>query len=650
MKINMYLSKTLGFLLLFATSCSLLASPTNQETLQSLLHSLDYIAVDYPGAVVNGVVQDEGEYQEQIEFSAQMLELLKRLPDVPERKQVQHQLQLVQQGIAERKPGQQVAELCRQASATLIKVYNVKIAPRKAPDVQVAAQLFQSQCAQCHGETGFGDGPQGRGLEPPPINFHDTERQSQRNIYSLFTTITLGVEGTGMASYKQLDESQRWALAFYVSNFFASDAQRRQGEKLWNNGKGRNLITDLSQLTLLTPEEIKQIAGEEGLAILAYLRANPQQLVPASADALATTRRKLANSLESYAQGNTTRAYDQAMSAYLDGFELTEGHLKTVAPQLRKQVELSMAKFRQAIKNGQPLETLKQLHRHILKQLDEVQSVLSDASESATITVLSSMLILLREGLEAILVLAAIGAFLAKADRSHQFNYIHLGWISAVLLGVATWVIAQHYIDFSGANREIMEGIAGLLASAMLLYVGFWLHSQSNARQWKKYLHEKLDKQLTKGATWGLVFVAFIAVYREVLETVLFYQTFWLQSAPGGHRYIVIGFLIALVSLIVLAWLIFRFSVRLPFRVFFLVNAALLFVLSMVFAGKGIVALQEAGKLSATPVKFPEIDLLGVYPNMESLALQGLILIIGAIWWLMQRNKKSGDEGKPKTA
>ena len=626
-------------LLLLALSSTAPANddPQVQATVQALLHSLDYIAVDYPGAVQNGVIQDKGEYTEQREFAAQMLQQQARLPQTPQSAELQALLMKIRDAIDTQRPGEEVATLCRQAATGLIAAYGVSVAPRKAPSLALGARLYQAQCAQCHGSEGRGDGPQAAGLEPPPVNFHDHERQDLRNIYSLFATITLGVDGTAMASFARLDEEQRWALAFYASNFLSNDAQRRRGEQVWRQRGGLGLITDIKQLTLLTPAEARAEAGSDGEALLAHLRADPEQLTPAGKDAVRLSRQKLAVSLQAYREGDHEKAYELAMSAYLDGFELAEGQLKTVAPQLRKAVEASMAVYRQLLKSGRPLAVVESQYQTILAQLDQAQTVLAEAGESATLTLLSSMLILLREGLEAILVLAAIAAFLAKADRVHHLRYVHIGWISALLLGIATWLIAQHFIDIGGAGRELTEGIAALVAAGMLLYVGFWLHRQSNAEQWQQYLHGKLSQQLTTGRLWGLVFIAFLAVYREVLETVLFYQAFWLQSTPEGHRHIVIGFVIAAALLVAIAWAIFRFSVRLPLRPFFRANAILLFVLSLVFTGKGIAALQEVGYLRRDPVSFVEIDLLGIYPNAESLGVQVLILLLASVWLLRQR-------------
>jgi len=126
-----------------------------------------------------------------------------------------------------------------------------------------------------------------------------------------------------------------------------------------------------------------------------------------------------------------------------------------------------------------------------------------------------------------------------------------------------------------------------------------------------------------------------------VFETVLFYQALWLQTGNGGQSMVVLGFVVAAVVLVVLSWLIFRFSVRLPLRLFFAINSVLLYALAVVFAGKGIAALQEAGKLPVTRIEFPTIDLLGIYPNLQALGLQ-VTLILAAVAVLVLSRRRPG--------
>jgi high-affinity iron transporter len=145
----------------------------------------------------------------------------------------------------------------------------------------------------------------------------------------------------------------------------------------------------------------------------------------------------------------------------------------------------------------------------------------------------------------------------------------------------------------------------------------------------------------TGGRTlWALSLLSFIAVYREVFETVLFYQTLWLQAGASGQHMVLGGFFAAALGLVLLSWLIFRFSVRLPLRLFFAVNSALMYLLAVVFAGKGVAALQAAGKLPMNGIDFPRIDVLGVYPNLQSLGLQ-LVLVLVAVVFLVLNQRAS---------
>lgn len=477
-------------------------------------------------------------------------------------------------------------------------------------------------------------------FDPKPANFHDEERQSQRNLYSLYSTITLGVNDTAMQPYSLLTDQQRWALAFYVSQFYATSDDLAQGKRIWETGKNPSKIKTLKQLSLLTPDQATREGKEDARLELLYLRQYPEVIISQlPTEALQISINKLTDSLNAYRNGKNDLAYELAASAYLDGFELTEGALKGVAPDLRKHVELNMSDYRHAIKNEVSVEALESQYDTLINLLHEANQRLKKSDESISVILMSSILILLREGLEAILVLASIAGLLVKANRSHHMGFVHAGWITALLLGMGVWYAAHHFIDISGMRRELAEGIAALIAAGMLLYVGFWLHNNANAHRWRQFIHGSLKNTAGKKALWGLAFIAFIAVFREVLETVLFYETFWLQSTPKGQQFIIFGFFIALFLLVAISWLIFKLSLKLPLRKFFIVNAGILFVLSLIYSGKGIMALQEAGKLSSNPVPFIEIDLLGIYPTMETLMLQGLILVAGISWIVYQRKQ-----------
>ena len=375
--------------------------------------------------------------------------------------------------------------------------------------------------------------------------------------------------------------------------------------------------------------------------MLAWLRSNPAGLVIKESP-LAFSARLIDESLARYREGKPELAYELAVTAYLEGFELVETGLATARPTLKQDVEREMYAYRNLIKSRAPEAELVSATGRIATLLREARTLLEGASLSPGVAFTSSLVILLREGLEAILLLAVVVAFLVKTGRRDAIKYIHVGWSTALLLGVVTWAVAAYVVNISGASRELTEGITALLAAAILLYVGFWLHNKLQAQRWKEFIETRVHGALNDGTLWSIALVAFIAVYREVFETVLFYQTLWLQAGAGGQHMVLIGFLVAAAALVVLAWLIFKFSVRLPLRLFFAVNSVLLYLLAVVFAGKGVAALQEAGKLPVSSVNFPTVDVLGIYPTLQTLGLQALLVIAAVVFVLMGRRKTAG--------
>lgn len=610
------------------------------DSAQTVLHALDYVAVDYPGVVQNGAVLNQDEYTEQREFVLQVRKLIAESPVVAEKPMLQQRADELVAVIEAKHPGEEVKQLCAQLASAFVTAYQVVIVPIKTPSVAVGETLYQRNCIGCHGAEGFGDGPAGARLTPPPINFHERERQEQRNIYSLYSTISLGVAGTKMRAFAELNEEERWALAFYVSNFLATSEDRMRGEQLWQSGKGREMIASLAALTQTTPESINRQFGSDGVAVLAYLRKHPEVLPQSQAKSSAPldiARDHLAQSLEQYRAGHPDEAYNLAVTAYLEGFELAESGLRVGAPELKTTIEQKMGAFRQSIRDRVAVNDVTMQLLEINRLLAEAEAKISKKEFSPTAAMGSAMVILLREGVEAILVLAAIVAFLNKVGRQSEIRYIHIGWIMALILGGVTWAIAKYLVSFSGASRELTEGVMALIGAAMLIYVGFWLHNYSHVKRWKGFIHDQVSTVLDKGTMWSLVLVSFIAVYREVFETVLFYETLWWQVDESGHAYVFAGFAIAAALLVLVAWLLFRYSVRLPMALFFRVNAALLFVLAVVFAGKGVATLQEAGKFAVNPLNIPQVEFLGVYPTLQGVGLQLALVMLAVGWMLFSR-------------
>ncbi|NNJ97069.1 MAG: c-type cytochrome [Gammaproteobacteria bacterium] len=624
------------FLTVLWLACWPLSSlAADDDPSQRLLQMLDYVGVDYPPTVDNGQIIDPVEYAEMEEFSGEIVALLQQMPERPGKKILIANAAEIQNNISQRLHGDDISRLTQALKSALISDYNIVVGPTKLPDMTDVQALFESDCASCHGVSGHGDGPLAKGMEPQPGDFHDLSRQYTRSIYDLYNTITLGVPETPMVSFAHLSEEQRWALAMLVSRFTISDDQRAQGMQLWQQGTLRNQFTELADLTgssYAMVEEWVQLEGkpgEQGVAVLAYLRSNPEELQISDHAALDTSIAMLASSVEHARNGDREAAHSAALAAYLDGFELAEPSLVVVDKQLKLAIEKEMISFREATKQGSVAD-LEQIQGVLVSLLKQAKSALNTTGLSSGAAFMGSFVILLREGVEAILVLAAIMAALIKTGRREAMRYIHIGWISAVLLGIVTWWIADNLIQVSGASRELTEGIAALAAAAILVYVGFWLHNASNSKRWKQFVEHKVGSAMEGGTLWALAVVAFLAVYREMFETVLFYQAMWVQIDSGSEQAFLLGIGAALALLVVLSLLIYKAGIKLPIKQFFQINAILLFLLAVIFTGQGIAALQEAGIVSTSMLNFPRIEVLGVYPTAQSLGLQLLVLIIGA--------------------
>jgi high-affinity iron transporter len=638
-------SKLLFFIVFLTVHWPLVSQAASEDPSQRLLQMLDYVGVDYPPTVVNGEVVDQVEYAEMQEFSAEIINLLKTMPEHEGKNILLANAEQVRDGIGRRVNGDDISRLTQALKAALISNYNIVVGPKKAPDMSNVQALFESNCSSCHGLTGYGDGPLAKGMEPPPGDFHDMSRQYTRSIYDLYNTITLGVPETPMASYAHLSDEQRWALAMMISQYSVTDEQLAKGRTLWQQGALRAHFRELPNLTgtsYAMAADWAQIDGkpaEHGSAVLAYLRTDPQQLDISDHAALDKSIAMLATSLQLAQQGDRKGAHSAALSAYLDGFELAEPSLVIVDKQLKLAIEKEMIDFRETAKKGSA-EELEQIELRLVELLNEAKETLNTTGMSKSAAFFGSFIILLREGVEAILILAAIMAALIKTGRREAMKYIHIGWISAVALGIITWWVADNLIQVSGASREVTEGVAALVAAAILVYVGFWLHNASHSQRWKQFVEHKIGNAMQSGTLWVLATVAFLAVYREMFETVLFYQAMWVQIDNSSEQSFMLGILAALALLVVIALLVYKAGVRLPIKQFFQINAILLFLLAVVFTGQGISALQEAGIVSTSLLNFPRIEILGVYPTAQSLGLQLLVLILGA-GLLMYQKKAS---------
>ncbi|MEO8732895.1 MAG: cytochrome c/FTR1 family iron permease [Flavobacteriales bacterium] len=617
----------LSFLACCVHLCAFAAQGSDEQA-RTVVHMLDYVSVDYPAFVKDGHVLDTSEYAEQQEFAQQVVELLEALPKSQGGPDLLAGARNLQKHIADKADGVDVAALATALRGDVIRAYGVTVAPKQLPDIADGNALYIAHCSTCRGPTGSGDGPQAKGLDPAPRNFRDATAMDLRSPFGLYNTISLGVEGTSMMAYGALSEAERWDLAFHVAGIRSKPDQIARGEELWNQDVGADEFKDLRTLVTATPSDVKKQHGPDRVAVLAYLLAHPEAIHVDAPSPLAITREKLQAVLEAYRQGDPANARQLAISAYLEGFELIEAPLDNVDAPLRKQTEHEMMALRSTIASNAPSDSVAASIGRINSLLDHADEQLSGDALSPTAAFFSALLILLREGLEAILVLAAIIALVLKTGRRDALPYIHAGWITALVLGFITWLVARYAISISGASREMTEGFTALLAAAMLLYVGYWLHNKSNSRAWHRFIRDKVDAALGKRTLWTLAGISFLAVYRELFEIILFYETLLSQAGPEGQHAVLGGIGAAAILLALIGGAILKFSVRLPIGPFFAATAGLLALMAIVFTGNGVAALQEAGVLQATLVRFISVPLLGIHATAQGLIAQGFALAL----------------------
>jgi high-affinity iron transporter len=635
-------------LLLIAFSASPLWATDEAKRILALI---DYIGGDYRNAVQGGKVLNSDEYQEMSEFSARSLDLFRQLKSAEgDKAAVEKDLTELVAHIKNKSGEDTVPELAQQIKRRLIKTYNIATHPKALPSYASARMLYLENCAQCHGEGGKGDGPGRESMNPktpPPANFTDAELMAGLSPFKVYNTTTFGIDNTAMASFAALPDDQRWQLAFYVMALRFSAAAVNTGEA-WLKGKTPPAdLTSIATLATSSDDDLtekikKSFPGALVNEMLAYLRRG--LLEKKSTDPLLIARTLVGEAATIYSQGDREKAYQKAIESYLDGFEMAEPALFAKDASLGRSLEAQFTQFRNSIRQGVSNEEIQKQRLAIETGLDQSAQMLGETSDFASYyAFLNSALIILREGLEAALILAAIIAMLRVMGAAHAVRYIHFGWILALFAGVVTWLAAQTVLTFSGQHRESMEGFISIFAAVALFYVGYWLHTRSEARRWQSFIQDKVQNVLSSKSILALVGISFFAVYREAFEVVLFYQALWLQN-DTSHNAILFGFGAGLVAMLLATFAVFKLGLRLPLKYFFAATGTLLYIMAFIFAGTGINQLQAAGWVPATPLDFPPaVPLLGIYPTMETLAMQGLLLcaFIATLFWMGHERKKA---------
>lgn len=573
---------------------------------------------------------------------------------------------------AAKKPPATIEPLNQRFAAALGSEAALEL-PRKPINVAAGERLYQADCASCHGPRGMGDGSLAASLNPKPPAIGTASTMADVSPATMFRKISVGVIGTAMAPFaSKLTAEDRWNIVMYLGSLRSTPQQIADGEGLYTQGcvechgvTGLGDGTVARSLSTLPPElgsfawqaerSDSQLvaavsAGMPGTpmppgshltpgqvrSIVAYLRTlpmRPQAVVAATTGADSGSAHAAANaalslleqSLTAARNGRLSEAGDRAFDAYI-AFEPIETPARARNPGLVSTMERLFADFKGAIR-GNDIRGAERARDAIDINMGRVLE-LTRPTGSASEAFFQSLLIILREGFEAILVVGAVVAFLLKTGHRERLRSIWMGVVLALVASGLTAVVLRTVLSAIPASQEIIEGLTLLVAVGVLFSVSYWLISRVEAAKWQQFIREKVNTALEHGGGRALAFVAFLAVYREGAETALFYQALFNE---GSHVVLPIslGIVTGFAGLAIIFTLFYRFGVRIPLRPFFSVTSVLLYYMAFVFTGKGIKELQEGNAIPITTIHgFPTVEALGLYPTWQTVLAQMVLLAL----------------------
>jgi high-affinity iron transporter len=471
----------------------------------------------------------------------------------------------------------------------------VCVAPVRAQDSKLAEQVAS---LAHHAE---------EGIEAAEHNQPDVMRAEYQELHALWQAFEDGVRQQDAAGYVEIEGALAAIDTALKAEPFDPTAVRAAYAHL--------------------KEESQEVAGRLGGAAAA---------APAAATSPADLLQSLDEARAAIARGDSIAAAD-GIEALLHAWPAVEGAVATRDKDAYTAIEIDLGRAAAAIK-AQPADLAT-----AGAALDRLRATLAPFASTQIYTALDAAAIILREGLEALLVIVALLAFLRRSGNADKRGWIWAGGALGVVASVVVAIVLQAVFSrvSAGQNRELIEGLTGLVAAALLLYVSYWLHSKASLHAWQGYINARTSRALARGSLAGLALLAFLAVFREGAETVIFY----LGIAPSiALRELLLGLGIGVVALVVVAVLILVAGVKLPLRLFFRIASLLVYYLAFKFVGAGIHALQTVDLASTTPIpSLPAIPLVGFYPTWET-AMPQIILLLGALivfFYLRARDRRA---------
>ncbi len=428
------------------------------------------------------------------------------------------------------------------------------------------------------------------------------------------------------------------------------DIQKRMGSAIIaiNNDISADVLkSNLEELDALIYENVAKLPMDSGsLATNVVLPDSAEDDAATDfAPVVANIKAKIADAIKLYAAKDVAKAMSDAQDVYFDEFEASgmENKVGAIDVGLKTRIEGNFGEVVALMKAGVSVERLEQAADNLGANLDAALEKTSGSS-SPWALFLYALTIILREGFEALIIVAAVVAYLLKTGNEKRMSIVYssLG-VAVVLSFVMAWIMNLIFAGAAGQKREVMEGAVMLIAVGLLFYVGFWLLSNAGAKKWSKYIQSHVSESISAGSAKALWWTVFLAVFREGAETVLFYQALIFDAKDSaGYSMIALGFVVGLIVLLVTYYVFKIFAIKIPIKPFFLVTSAIIFYMSIVFVGKGLMEFVEGKIFVPTKIEgFPTIEWLGIYPYYESLVPQAIMIAALIIGVIIMKNKQA---------
>jgi high-affinity iron transporter len=591
-------------------------------------------AQEYRVGVSDGRVTAPSEVEEARLFLAEARRSAALLP-LESARAATEQIDGVLKLIAATAPPDSLDARVRTLAATLSRQLNIAMdeIPAAAPSYARGAAVYAANCASCHGPVGRGDGPAGRSLSPRPANLADAAALRDASPLDFYHRVTIGVIGTAMPAFEtRLSAGDRWAVALYASLLRLPAPEGEVPLSLRAFPTSARLSDSAVADALGVPA-----ADARGAARVAAVRSfGTDSSAASSPQVFALVRAQLDSAFAMARAGRGDAASAKAFDAYMT-FEQVERGVRAKNDALAGRLETEFASLRTRAAGGATPAELASIRSGLASDLENAERELA-APPSALSLFTNSFVLLVREGLEAILIVGALMTFLMKTGASHRKRDIHVGVGAAVGASVLTAVLLETLFQVTPAKREALEGATMLLATVVLFYVSYWLLSKMEVAKWTQFVKSRVHDAVSSGSALALASAAFLAVYREGFETVLFYKALFVSGGSASVAPVFAGIACGTVVLVAVYVAINRFGVKLPLKPFFAFTGAFLYYMAFVFAGKGVAELQEGGLIPTTVLPWAEAirtPSLGIYATAESLAAQGILLalFIAALVW-----------------